>query len=80
MDIAPSASTPSGSETVRPSIWYPPQMPITGVPVAGVVPYVHVDIDDEDSLSERFTRDTVRKLIDIAVIRLPSPASRRRPL
>ena len=32
MDIAPSASTPSGSDTVRPSIWYPPQMPITGVP------------------------------------------------
>ncbi len=44
---------------------------LCGVPVAGVVPYVHVDIDDEDSLSERFTRDTARKLIDIAVIRLP---------
>ncbi len=41
------------------------------VPVAGVIPYAHVDIDDEDSLSERFTRDTQRKLIDIAVIRLP---------
>lgn len=41
------------------------------VPVAGVVPYVHVDIDDEDSLSERFSRDTDRKLLDIAVIRLP---------
>ena len=41
------------------------------VPVAGVIPYVHVDIDDEDSLSERFCRDTQRKLLDIAVIRLP---------
>ena len=41
------------------------------VPVAGVVPYTQVDIDDEDSLSERFTRDTARKLLDIAVIRLP---------
>ena len=41
------------------------------VPVAGVIPYVHVDIDDEDSLSERFRRDTQRKLLDIAVIRLP---------
>ncbi|MDY3224940.1 MAG: cobyric acid synthase [Candidatus Faecousia sp.] len=44
---------------------------LCGVPVAGVIPYVHVDIDDEDSLSERFTRDTRRKLVDIAVIRLP---------
>ena len=41
------------------------------VPVAGVIPYVHVDIDDEDSLSQRFCRDTQRKLVDIAVIRLP---------
>ncbi|MCI6937362.1 MAG: cobyric acid synthase, partial [Clostridiales bacterium] len=44
---------------------------LCGVPVAGVIPYVHVDIDDEDSLSERFSRDTQRKLLDIAVIRLP---------
>ena len=44
---------------------------LCGVPVAGVVPYLHVDIDDEDSLSERFTRNTVKKLIDIAVIKLP---------
>lgn len=41
------------------------------VPVAGVIPYVHVDIDDEDSLSERFSRGAERKLLDIAVIRLP---------
>ena len=32
---------------------------------------MYVDIDDEDSLSERFNRDTTRKRIDIAVIRLP---------
>ena len=44
---------------------------LCGVPVAGVIPYVRVDIDDEDSLSERFSRDTQRKLLDIAVIRLP---------
>jgi len=44
---------------------------LCGVPVAGVMPYLHVDIDDEDSLSTRFTRDTQAKLIDIAVIRLP---------
>lgn len=40
------------------------------VPCAGVVPYVRVDIDDEDSLSERLTSGT-RKDIDIAVINLP---------
>lgn len=44
---------------------------LCGIPVAGVVPYTHVDIDDEDSLSERFTRNTGRKLLDLAVIRLP---------
>ncbi len=44
---------------------------LCGVPVAGVVPYVHVDIDDEDSLTERFRSETARKLIDVAVIRLP---------
>jgi len=44
---------------------------LCGVPVAGVIPYTHVDIDDEDSLTERFSRNTARKLVDIAVIRLP---------
>lgn len=43
----------------------------SGLPIAGVVPYVHVDIDDEDSMSDRLgVRDTA-DLIDIAVIRLP---------
>ncbi len=40
------------------------------VPVVGVVPYLHIDIDDEDSLSRRFDK-TERRLIDIAVIKLP---------
>ena len=44
---------------------------LCGAPVAGIIPYTRVDVDDEDSLSERFSRDTVRKLLDIAVIRLP---------
>lgn len=43
---------------------------ITDVMVLGVVPYLNVDIDDEDSLSERLT-DGDYNLIDIAVIRLP---------
>ena len=44
---------------------------LCGVPVVGVVPYVHVDVDDEDSLTERFASGGERKLLDIAVIRLP---------
>lgn len=44
---------------------------LCSVPVAGVIPYTHVDIDDEDSLTERFDRSGERRLIDIAVIRLP---------
>lgn len=44
---------------------------ITGVPVTGVVPYMHLDIDDEDSLSDRLIRTGTAGMIDIAVIRLP---------
>ena len=44
---------------------------LCGVPVAGVLPYLQLDIDDEDSLSDRFSRDRTAKLIDIAVLRLP---------
>ena len=40
-------------------------------PWQGVIPYTHVDIDDEDSLSERLERKTARKLVDIVVISLP---------
>lgn len=43
------------------------------IPVVGVTPYIHVDIEDEDSLSDRLEqrRDQGGDLIDIAVIRLP---------
>ena len=40
------------------------------IPVVGVVPYLHVDIDDEDSLSARLV-NRAAALVDIAVIRLP---------
>ncbi|MDO4312809.1 MAG: cobyric acid synthase [Eubacteriales bacterium] len=43
----------------------------TRIPVCGVVPYFYLDIDDEDSLTERFAKKETSGLIDIAVIRFP---------
>lgn len=44
---------------------------MTGLPVIGVTPYLHVSLEDEDSLSERLDGTQKVGLIDIAVIRLP---------
>lgn len=46
---------------------------IIHVPVVGVVPYLHIEVDDEDSLTDRFSYSARKSdaLIDIAVIRLP---------
>lgn len=41
------------------------------IPVVGVTPYINIDVEDEDSLSERFTNHREVELIDIAVVRLP---------
>ncbi|NBJ16422.1 MAG: cobyric acid synthase [Dehalobacter sp. 4CP] len=41
------------------------------IPVIGVVPYLNIDIEDEDSLSERIAVDKTVQAVDIAVIRLP---------
>ncbi len=43
----------------------------SGIPIAGVVPYTLVDIDDEDSMSDRLSVRSTGALVDIAVIRLP---------
>lgn len=43
----------------------------TGIPVLGTVPYLHVDVDDEDSLAPCLDQDKARKAVDIAVVRLP---------
>ena len=44
---------------------------IIHIPTLGVVPYLHLDVDDEDSLTERFSRRDTVAAIDIAVIRFP---------
>ena len=44
---------------------------LTGIPVLGTVPYLHVDVDDEDSLAPCLDRTQVHKAVDIAVVRLP---------
>ncbi len=41
------------------------------IPVLGVVPMEFIDIDDEDSLSERLNQTGIRSGLDVAVIRLP---------
>ena len=44
---------------------------LCGVPVAGVIPYTRVDIDDEDSLSQRLDAKGGKGLLDVAVVHLP---------
>ena len=43
----------------------------THLPVVGVVPYLRVDIEDEDSLSQRLEMRDGKKPLDAAIIRLP---------
>ena len=42
-----------------------------GIPVVGVTPYLHIEVEDEDSLTERFCGNQEVAAIDLAVIRLP---------
>lgn len=44
---------------------------IIEVPVLGVVPYMDIDIEDEDSISERLHKVVNSGEVDVAVIRLP---------
>ena len=43
----------------------------TGLPVLGVVPWLRVDVDDEDSLAPSLKQTTPHKPLDAAVVRLP---------
>lgn len=45
---------------------------LTGIPVIGTLPYMRIDIDDEDSLSERLQdKYNKEKPVKIAVVKLP---------
>ena len=45
---------------------------LTSLPVLGVIPWMKIDIDDEDSLAPRLEKtETAGRPLDIAVIRLP---------
>lgn len=43
----------------------------TGIPIVGVMPMLDVDIEDEDSLSERISGHSEVQLVDIAVVHIP---------
>ncbi|ADY57149.1 adenosylcobyric acid synthase (glutamine-hydrolysing) [Syntrophobotulus glycolicus DSM 8271] len=43
----------------------------TGIPVLGTVPYLAIDLEDEDSLADRFDREKTVRTVDIAVLKLP---------
>lgn len=47
----------------------------TGKPVFGVMPYIDIDIDDEDSLTDKFHRRHRKEALDIVIIRIPHLAN-----
>jgi len=44
---------------------------LTGIPVVGVLPFIRLDLEDEDSLSGRLLAKNADALLDLAVIRFP---------
>ena len=65
----------------NPAPGFGPLEKMCGVPVVGVVPYLTLDLDDEDSLAPRLSAREARGVIDVAVVRLPhlSELHRLRP-
>lgn len=47
----------------------------TKLPVLGVIPYLYVDVDDEDSLAPRLSQKETPRPVDIAILRLPRIAN-----
>ncbi len=44
---------------------------LTGIPTLGVIPYLRLKLDEEDSLAESLDRKAAEKLLDVAVLRFP---------
>ncbi len=44
---------------------------LLGIPVVGVIPYMDVDIEDEDSVTDRFNRQFAGESVRIAVVHIP---------
>lgn len=44
---------------------------LINIPVVGVVPYCHLEIEEEDSVAERFKRKNKKAQIEVAVLYLP---------
>ena len=44
---------------------------LLGIPVIGVIPMLDIDIEDEDSVTERFDRQTGSGPVQVAVVQLP---------
>lgn len=44
---------------------------LLGIPVIGVIPWMEIDMEDEDSVTERFSRRSGQGQIKTAIVRLP---------
>ncbi len=44
---------------------------LLGIPVLGVIPWMEIDMEDEDSVTERFERRAGRAQVNAAIVRLP---------
>lgn len=44
---------------------------LLGIPVIGVIPWMDIDMEDEDSVTERFSRHSGKEQIRAAIVRLP---------
>ncbi len=44
---------------------------LLNIPIIGVIPYMDIDIEDEDSVTERFARQTGSGPVQVAIVHLP---------
>ena len=44
---------------------------LLGIPVLGVIPWMDIDMEDEDSVTDRFERNSGRGAVNVCIVRLP---------